>query len=148
MVVVLAISHLLMPEALTLLDYHYLCTWLVRNINKSSVSSVLIPSPGMGPSTRRIFLPCFELLWTNMFSETHKTDTGSRVEVVATATWKTDNFLKRRHGIRQNGIRHFGLKQKVFAKVIKTPSWKAWVLKAKYCNYKCKHFGIRVPWFR
>jgi hypothetical protein len=86
MLVALAISHLLMPATLTLLDYHYPCLWLVRNINKSSVSSVLIPSPGMGPSTRRIFLPCFELLWTNMFSETHKTDTGSRVEVVATAT--------------------------------------------------------------
>jgi hypothetical protein len=36
MLVALAISHLLMPAALTLQDYHYLCLWLVRNINKKS----------------------------------------------------------------------------------------------------------------
>jgi hypothetical protein len=36
MLVALAICHLLMPEALTLLDYHYLCPWLVRNINKNN----------------------------------------------------------------------------------------------------------------
>jgi hypothetical protein len=38
MLVALAISHLLMPAALTLQDYHYLCLWLVRNINKNSIN--------------------------------------------------------------------------------------------------------------
>jgi hypothetical protein len=36
MLVALAITNLLMPEALTLLDYHYLCPWLVRNINNTA----------------------------------------------------------------------------------------------------------------
>jgi hypothetical protein len=40
MLVALAISHLLMPAALTLLDYHYLCLWLVRNINKNSKNHI------------------------------------------------------------------------------------------------------------
>ncbi len=38
MLVALAISHLLMPAALTLQDYHYLCLWLVRNINKNPIN--------------------------------------------------------------------------------------------------------------
>jgi hypothetical protein len=38
MLVTLAISHLLMPTALTLQDYHYLCLWLVRNINKNPIN--------------------------------------------------------------------------------------------------------------
>jgi len=41
MLVALAISHLLKPAALTLLDYHYLCLWLVRNIlinNKNHIN--------------------------------------------------------------------------------------------------------------
>ncbi len=38
MLVALAISHLLMPAALTLQDYHYLCQWLVRNINKNPIN--------------------------------------------------------------------------------------------------------------
>ncbi len=36
MLVALVISHLLMPAALTLLDNHYLCLWLVKNINKDN----------------------------------------------------------------------------------------------------------------
>jgi hypothetical protein len=42
MLVALAISHLLMPAALTLQDYHYLCLWLVRNINKNPIQSPLL----------------------------------------------------------------------------------------------------------
>ncbi len=38
MLVALAISHWLMPSALTLQDYHYLCLWLVRNINKNPIN--------------------------------------------------------------------------------------------------------------
>jgi hypothetical protein len=38
MLVALAISHLLMPTALTLQDLHYLCLWLVRNINKNPIN--------------------------------------------------------------------------------------------------------------
>jgi hypothetical protein len=38
MLAALAISHLLMPAALTLQDYHYLCLWLVRNINKNRIN--------------------------------------------------------------------------------------------------------------
>jgi hypothetical protein len=38
MLVALAISHLPMPSALTLQAYHYLCLWLVRNINKNPIS--------------------------------------------------------------------------------------------------------------
>ncbi len=38
MLVALAISHLLMPAALTLQDYHCLCLWLVRNINKNPIN--------------------------------------------------------------------------------------------------------------
>ena len=38
MLVALAISHLLMPAALTLQDYHYLCLWLVRSINKNPIN--------------------------------------------------------------------------------------------------------------
>jgi hypothetical protein len=38
MLVALAISHLLMPAAITLQDYHYLCLWLVRNINKNPIN--------------------------------------------------------------------------------------------------------------
>ena len=40
MLVALAISHLLIPEALTLQDYHHLCLWLVRNINKNSKNPI------------------------------------------------------------------------------------------------------------
>ncbi len=38
MLVALAISHLLMPAAVTLQDYHYLCLWLVRNINENPIN--------------------------------------------------------------------------------------------------------------
>jgi hypothetical protein len=40
MLVALAISHLLMPAALTLLDYQYLYLWLVRNINKNNKNHI------------------------------------------------------------------------------------------------------------
>jgi hypothetical protein len=40
MLVALVISHLLMPAALTLLDNHYLCLWLVRNINKDNKNRI------------------------------------------------------------------------------------------------------------
>jgi hypothetical protein len=40
MLVALAISHLLMPAALTLQDYHHLCIWLVRNINKNDENCI------------------------------------------------------------------------------------------------------------
>jgi hypothetical protein len=40
MLVALAISHLLMPAALSLQDYHYLGIWLVRNINKNSKNPI------------------------------------------------------------------------------------------------------------
>jgi hypothetical protein len=38
MLIALAISHLLMPAALTLQDYHHLCLWLVRNINTNPIN--------------------------------------------------------------------------------------------------------------
>jgi hypothetical protein len=40
MLVALAISHLLMPAALTLPDYHYLCLWLVGNFNKNNKNRI------------------------------------------------------------------------------------------------------------
>jgi hypothetical protein len=42
MLVALAISHLLMPAALTLQDYHYLCLWLVINKNPINMSFNLV----------------------------------------------------------------------------------------------------------
>ncbi len=40
MLVALTISHLLMPAALTLQDYHHLCLWLVKNINKNNENRI------------------------------------------------------------------------------------------------------------
>jgi len=40
MLVALAISHLLMPEALTLQDYDHLSLWLVKNIKKNNENHI------------------------------------------------------------------------------------------------------------
>jgi hypothetical protein len=68
MLVALAISHLLMPEALSLLDYHYLCLWLVRNINKNnknhinlSFSLVETEVPGEKPLQAKLRADYFSL---------------------------------------------------------------------------------------
>jgi len=68
MLVALAISHLLMPEALTLQDYHHLCLWLVRNINKNnnnpinlSFSLVETGVPGEKPLQAKLRADYFSL---------------------------------------------------------------------------------------
>jgi hypothetical protein len=68
MLVALAISHLLMPAALKLLDYHYLCLWLVRNINRNnkncinlSFSLVEIGVPGEKPLQAKLRADYFSL---------------------------------------------------------------------------------------
>ncbi len=56
MLVALAISHLLMPSALTLQDYHYLCLWLVRNINKNPINlSFSLVETGKGTNVKKHF---------------------------------------------------------------------------------------------
>jgi len=65
MLVALAISHLLMPAALTLQDYHYLCLWLVRNINKNPInmSFTLVETgvPGEKPLQAKLRADYFSL---------------------------------------------------------------------------------------
>jgi len=65
MLIALAISHLLMPAALTLQDYHYLCLWLVRNINKNpinmSFSLVETGVPGEKPLQAKLRADYFSL---------------------------------------------------------------------------------------
>jgi hypothetical protein len=65
MLVALAISHLLMPAALTLQDYHHLCLWLVRNINKNpinmSFSLVETGIPGGKPLQAKLRADYFSL---------------------------------------------------------------------------------------
>ena len=62
MLVALVISHLLMPSAL---DYHYLCLWLVRNINKNhinlSFSLVETRVPGEKPLQAKLRADYFSL---------------------------------------------------------------------------------------
>jgi hypothetical protein len=54
-----------MPTALTLQDYHYLCLWLVRNINKNpinlSFSLVEIGVPGEKPLQAKLRADYFRL---------------------------------------------------------------------------------------
>jgi hypothetical protein len=65
MLVALAISHLLMPAALSLQDYHYLCLWLVRNINKNpidlSFSLVETGVPGEKPLQAKLRADYFSI---------------------------------------------------------------------------------------
>jgi hypothetical protein len=55
MLVALAISQLLMPSALTLQAYLYLCLWLVRNINENQInlSFSLVETGVPGENQRR-----------------------------------------------------------------------------------------------
>ena len=65
MLVALAISHWLMPSALTLQNYHYLCLWLVRNINKNPInlyfSLVETGVPGEKPLQAKLRADYFSL---------------------------------------------------------------------------------------
>jgi hypothetical protein len=65
MLVALAISHLLMPAALTLQDYHHLCLWLVRNINTNPInmyfSLVETGVPGEKPLQAKLRADYFSL---------------------------------------------------------------------------------------
>ena len=61
MFVALAISHLLMPAALTLQDYHYLCLWLVRNPINMYFSLVETGVPGEKPLQAKLRADYFSL---------------------------------------------------------------------------------------